>query len=90
MHEEVVRGSLDELAIWAAGGVLGEITVVVAGAAPRRTVVADSPSGGVRRGGYSCQGRLQRGSGGTSGVRTRQLYDAVLQSRRETGGPAQP
>ncbi len=26
MHEEVVRGSLDELAIWAAGGVLGEIT----------------------------------------------------------------
>lgn len=34
VHEEVVRGSLDELAIWAAGGVLGEITVVVAGAAP--------------------------------------------------------
>ncbi|WP_235631368.1 hypothetical protein, partial [Mycobacterium tuberculosis] len=24
------------------------------------------------------------------GVRPRQLYDAVLQSRRETGGPAQP
>ncbi|MGB7165985.1 MAG: 16S rRNA (cytidine(1402)-2'-O)-methyltransferase, partial [Mycobacterium sp.] len=28
VHEEVVRGSLDELAAWAADGVLGEITVV--------------------------------------------------------------
>src|ERR1700754_1236131 len=40
VHEEVVRGSLDELAAWAADGVLGEITVVVAGAIPR----ADLPS----------------------------------------------
>ena len=31
VHEEVVRGSLDELAEWAADGVLGEITVVLAG-----------------------------------------------------------
>ena len=31
-HEEVVRGSLGELAEWAADGVLGEITVVLAGA----------------------------------------------------------
>ena len=31
-HEEVRRGSLGELAAWAAGGVRGEITVVVAGA----------------------------------------------------------
>ena len=30
-HEEVVRGSLAELAEWAADGVLGEITVVLAG-----------------------------------------------------------
>ncbi|MDT7538338.1 MAG: rRNA (cytidine1402-2-O)-methyltransferase [Actinomycetota bacterium] len=32
-HEEVRRGSLGELATWAADGVRGEITVVVAGAA---------------------------------------------------------
>ena len=31
-HEEVRRGTLAELAAWAAGGVLGEITLVVAGA----------------------------------------------------------
>src|ERR1700751_5971875 len=34
VHEEVMRGSLDELATWAADGVLGEITVVLAGAPP--------------------------------------------------------
>lgn len=33
-HEEVVRGSLAELAAWAEGGVRGEITLVVAGASP--------------------------------------------------------
>ncbi|MHB1739744.1 MAG: 16S rRNA (cytidine(1402)-2'-O)-methyltransferase [Actinomycetes bacterium] len=33
-HEEVRRGRLDELAAWAAAGVRGEITVVVAGAPP--------------------------------------------------------
>jgi 16S rRNA (cytidine1402-2'-O)-methyltransferase len=35
-HEEVRRGGLGELAVWAAGDVRGEITVVVAGA-PRGT-----------------------------------------------------
>ncbi|MGV0801528.1 ribosomal RNA small subunit methyltransferase I, partial [Mycolicibacterium elephantis] len=34
-HEEVARGSLAELAEWAADGVLGEITVVLAGAVVR-------------------------------------------------------
>lgn len=33
-HEEVVRGSIGELVEWSAGGVLGEITVVLAGATP--------------------------------------------------------
>jgi 16S rRNA (cytidine1402-2'-O)-methyltransferase len=35
-HEEIVRGSLAELAQWAAPGPLGEITIVVAGAPARR------------------------------------------------------
>jgi 16S rRNA (cytidine1402-2'-O)-methyltransferase len=35
-HEEVRRGTLGELAAWAAGGPLGEITIVVAGAPRRR------------------------------------------------------
>ena len=35
-HEEVRRGGLAELAAWAADGVRGEVTVVVAGASPTR------------------------------------------------------
>ncbi|HEU5034715.1 MAG TPA: 16S rRNA (cytidine(1402)-2'-O)-methyltransferase [Mycobacteriales bacterium] len=35
-HEEVRRGGLGELAEWAAGGVRGEVTLVVAGAEARR------------------------------------------------------
>jgi 16S rRNA (cytidine1402-2'-O)-methyltransferase len=34
-HEEVRRGTLGELAAWAAGGALGEITIVVAGSPAR-------------------------------------------------------
>ncbi|MGV0793627.1 16S rRNA (cytidine(1402)-2'-O)-methyltransferase [Mycolicibacterium sp. XJ1819] len=35
IHEEILRGSLAELAEWARDGVLGEITVVLAGAVPK-------------------------------------------------------
>ncbi|MDP5185293.1 16S rRNA (cytidine(1402)-2'-O)-methyltransferase [Blastococcus sp. BMG 814] len=41
-YEEVRRGGLGELAAWAAGGVKGEITLVVAGA-PQRTVELSGP-----------------------------------------------
>jgi 16S rRNA (cytidine1402-2'-O)-methyltransferase len=40
-YEEVRRGGLAELAAWAAEGVRGEITVVVAGASPRASSVED-------------------------------------------------
>src|SRR5581483_6978873 len=40
VHEEVLRGTLAELADWAAEGVLGEITVVLAGAKPQADIVA--------------------------------------------------
>jgi 16S rRNA (cytidine1402-2'-O)-methyltransferase len=36
-HEEIRRGTLAELADWAAGGLLGEVTLVVAGTAGSRT-----------------------------------------------------
>ncbi len=68
VHEEVVRGSLDELAAWAGDGVLGEITVVLAGATPRAgCAVAGGAGGGPRRGGCPRQGRLRRGGRGASG-----------------------
>jgi len=41
VHEEVRRGCLADLADWAQGEVLGEITIVVAGATPP-TVIADA------------------------------------------------
>jgi len=41
-HEEVRRGPLVELAAWADGGVRGEVTIVVSGAAPV-AAVSDDP-----------------------------------------------
>jgi 16S rRNA (cytidine1402-2'-O)-methyltransferase len=41
-HEEVRRGPLDDLAAWAADGVRGEITLVVAGAEPVRAELAEA------------------------------------------------
>ncbi len=84
VHEEVVRGSLEELAAWAADGVLGEITVVLAGATPR----ADVPSLAAQVEHLVAAGaRVKDACGEVAaahpGVRSRQLYDAVVQSRRE-------
>jgi 16S rRNA (cytidine1402-2'-O)-methyltransferase len=83
VHEEVVRGSLAELATWAADGVLGEITVVLAGATPRAdlpTLVAEvealTASGmGVKD---ACAQVITVTPGAPS---RRELYDAVLRSR---------
>jgi 16S rRNA (cytidine1402-2'-O)-methyltransferase len=84
VHEEVVRGSLDELAAWAADGVLGEITVVLAGATPS----ADLPSlvaevEELVAAGTRIKDACGEVAGAHPGVRSRQLYDAVLQSRRD-------
>ncbi|OBJ34745.1 16S rRNA (cytidine(1402)-2'-O)-methyltransferase [Mycobacterium colombiense] len=83
VHEEVVRGSLAELAAWAADGVLGEITVVLAGATPS----ADLPSLVVEveelvAGGTRIKDACGEVAAAHPGVRSRHLYDAVLQSRR--------
>lgn len=83
VHEEVVRGSLDELATWAADGVLGEITVVLAGAAPRADLpalvaeVSDLVDAGM---GVkdACAQVIAETPGASS---RRELYDAVLRSR---------
>jgi len=91
VHEEVVRGSLLELADWADGGVLGEVTVVLAGATPRADVpsligqVEDLVAAGVR-----VKDACSEVAAAHAGVRSRQLYDAVLQSRREAGELEEP
>ena len=43
-HEEVRRGPLGELVTWAAEGVRGEVTIVVAGADPAAEIAADPDS----------------------------------------------
>lgn len=81
VHEEVVRGTLEELANWAADGVLGEITVVLAGATPS----ADLPAlvaevNTLARQGVRVKDACGQVSAGTP-VSRRELYDAVLRSR---------
>lgn len=83
-HEEVKRGSLGELADWAADGVLGEITVVLAGAQPKAdaaTLVAEvlalvDEGSGVKD---ACAEVIAAHPGAPS---RRSLYDAVLEARR--------
>ena len=65
-YEEVRRGGLAELADWAAEGVRGEITVVLAGAEPREVSLAD----------------LVTEVATAAGISKKELYDAVLQTRR--------
>ena len=83
-HEEIVRGTLGELAKWAEDGVLGEITVVLAGATPRAdldTLVAEVNArveAGVRVK-DACAQVVAAHPGAPS---RRELYDAVLRSRR--------
>ena len=82
-HEEVRRGSLAELADWADDGVLGEITVVLAGAVPRvdlETLIAEVGElvdDGLRVK-DACAQVVAANPGSPS---RRELYDAVLRSR---------
>jgi 16S rRNA (cytidine1402-2'-O)-methyltransferase len=84
VHEEVVRGSLAELATWAADGVLGEITVVLAGA----NVRADLPAlvvevSALVDAGMGVKDACAQVIAATPGSPSRrELYDAVLRSRR--------
>lgn len=82
-HEEIIRGTLDELAEWASGGVLGEITVVLAGATPKAdldTLVAEVQAlvdDGMRVK-DACAQIVEENPGAPS---RRELYDAVLRAR---------
>lgn len=83
-HEDIVRGTLAELAEWATDGVLGEITVVLEGAVPTTDVDAlvaevlelTEEGVGVKD---ACQRVVTAHPGAPS---RRELYDAVLKSRQ--------
>lgn len=82
-YEEVRRGGLAELAAWAADGVRGEITVVVAGATPAVTTVEEALPG--------IQDRVLAGErlkdvcadvAAATGLSKKILYDASVEMRR--------
>jgi 16S rRNA (cytidine1402-2'-O)-methyltransferase len=85
-HEEIRRGTLGELAAWAAGGVLGEITIVVAGARPRRADPADiGPQAAARVATLEQAGTPRKAAiaevARELGLRKRDIYDAVLAAK---------
>jgi 16S rRNA (cytidine1402-2'-O)-methyltransferase len=83
VHEEVVRGSLAELATWAADGVLGEITVVLAGATPRADMTSlVTEVNNLTQQGIRIKDACAQVIAATPGAPSRrELYDAVLRSR---------
>ena len=94
-YEEVRRGSLEELRQWADGEVLGEITVVVAGASPdevRQSAGLADESDWV----IAVQARVDSGDdrraaiaavAQAAGVPKRSVYDAVLRAKQASGTP---
>lgn len=83
-HEQVRRGSLAELAAWARDGVLGEVTVVLAGAPQRAELSGDDLAGAV---GHREAAGLSRKEAiaavaQESGRPRRDVYDAVVAARR--------
>ncbi|MFC7341867.1 16S rRNA (cytidine(1402)-2'-O)-methyltransferase [Saccharopolyspora griseoalba] len=82
-YEEVERGTLGELAEWAAEGVRGEITIVLAGAEPPASADPESLVEQVEQ--RAAEGvRLKDAVAEVAelaGVRKKELYDAVLNSR---------
>jgi 16S rRNA (cytidine1402-2'-O)-methyltransferase len=83
-HEEVRRGPLAELAGWAADGVRGEITLVVAGAVPEpvdlspaelaAAVAAEESAGAARK--DAIRAVVVR-----TGLPRRTVYDAVVAAK---------
>lgn len=84
-HEEIIRGSLDQLAQWAKADVLGEITLVVAGAPARATqasteeilaeVTAAQEAGKTRSDAIT-------DAAAKLGLRKRDVYDVVVNPQR--------
>ena len=82
LHEEVRRGTLAELSVWAEGGVKGEICLVVAGAEEK---VVDLAEGLARVQRLVAEGhRLKdaaRTVAETTGLSSRDLYEAALAAK---------
>ncbi len=84
--EETKRGTLAELSVWAADGVRGEITIVVAGA---RQTGGDEEDALRQLLARIAEGEPPSAAAAAvaaeSGVGRKKLYDAAVAARRETG-----
>ena len=79
-YEEVRRGTLGELAAWAAEGVRGEITVVVQGAEPgHRRRVGDGDGADPRKAALAAVAAAY-------GLDRKDVYDAVVAAKKAAGG----
>lgn len=87
LHEEVVRGSLAELAEWARSGTRGEIVVVVQGAEARSIPLPDAITQVLS---LVAEGRRLKEAAAevatVTGLSTRDLYEGALQARATNGG----
>jgi 16S rRNA (cytidine1402-2'-O)-methyltransferase len=83
-HEEIRRGTLGELAAWADGGLLGEVTLVVAGGA--RAPAMDAPAAAAEVAAREAAGTPRKEAIATvakeAGLRKSEVYDAVVAARR--------
>lgn len=87
-YEEVRRGGLAELAAWAAGGVLGEITVVIAGAPPKAASMDDAAAEVLARVGDGVRFKEAVATvAAEAGVSRGVLYEAALAARKAAGAP---
>jgi 16S rRNA (cytidine1402-2'-O)-methyltransferase len=86
-HEEVIRGSLAELAGQLADGVLGEVTLVVAGAPAMQSVATPAEAAGAvaqrERAGLPRKDAIVAVARET-GLPRRTVYDAVVASTHRT------
>jgi len=92
-HEEIARGTLAELAAWAKQGVLGEITLVVAGAPARSRPSPDEPGWADRVAAAVAEVAARQAAGmsrkeaiaavaAESGLPRREVYNAVVAGGR--------
>jgi 16S rRNA (cytidine1402-2'-O)-methyltransferase len=82
-HEEIRRGTLGELAEWAAGGLLGEVTLVVAGRdqAPAMDAAAAAAEVAAREAAGTPRKEAIAAVAAESGLPRRDVYNAVVAAR---------
>lgn len=93
-YEEIKRGPLGELAVWAADGVRGEITVVVQGAPPAAPGALDAVELARRVALREDAGERRKEAiaavAADTGVPKREVFDAVVAAKNEARAGAAP